>query len=134
MQLAGKKIAAPFILAAFLAVAFFGFVAMSYGTDGRMQGDCPFSATGIVLCPQDTLIVAIHHISAYQSFLNVPVDSTVLVLLSLMMLSLYLLILFTQPVPRILTAHTAHFSHGPPVSARTRKITRWLSLLEHSPS
>lgn len=129
-----KKIAVPFILASFLMVALFGFVAMSYGPDGRMQGGCPFSATGAALCPQDALIVAMHHINAYQSFLNVPVDSTLILLMGILLLAAYLLVLVVRPLLFIIPVRLTHFSHGPPLSARTRKITRWLSLLENSPS
>lgn len=129
-----EKIAAPLMLASFLMVVFFGFVAMSYGPDGRMQGDCPFSATGIVLCSQDALVAAMHHIGAYQSFLNVPVDSTALVLISALLLAAYLLVLRVRPPLFQAIARRNHFNTDPPVSARTRKITRWLSLLENSPS
>ena len=134
MSFISKKIAVPFILASFLMVALFGFVAMSYGSDGRMEGGCPFSATGATLCPQDALIVAMHHINAYQSFLNVPVDSTLILLMSVLLLAVYILVLIVRPLLFIIHTRLNHFSHGPPLSARTRKITRWLSLLENSPS
>ncbi|MDP2655765.1 MAG: hypothetical protein Q8P17_04580 [bacterium] len=134
MALTFKKITGPLILASFLMVALFGFVAMSYGPDGRMQGGCPFSATGIVLCSQDALVAALHHISAYQSFLNVPVDSTLMLLMGALLLAVYILVLIIRPLLFVVPVRLAHFSHGPPLSARTRKITRWLSLLENSPS
>lgn len=134
MKLSSKRIFAPLMVASFMLVALFGFVAMSYGSDGRMEGDCPFSATGAALCPQDALIVAMHHISAYQSFLNVPVDSTLILLMGILLLAVYLLVLIVRPLLFIIPARLTHFSHGPPISARTREITRWLSLLENSPS
>lgn len=129
-----KGIVAPFMLVSFLMVALFGFVAMSYGPDGRMQGSCLFSATGMAFCPQDALVVARHHISAYQSFFNVPAHSAAMILISALLLAACIVAfavrspLFKPPVL------TNHFPYSPPVSARTRKITRWLSLLEHSPS
>ncbi|MCR4275859.1 MAG: hypothetical protein NUV90_00525 [Candidatus Parcubacteria bacterium] len=128
-----KKIAVPFMLAAFLTVALFGFVAMSYGPDGRMQGGCPFSATGVALCPQDALVVALHHVGAYQSFLNVPLDSAA-ALISVLLLLAYLFVSAVQPLLFSPPARSDHLSHGPPLSARTRKITRWLALLELSPA
>lgn len=134
MPFISKKIVAPFILASFLMVALFGFVAMSYGPDGRMEGGCPFSATGATFCPQDALIVAMHHISAYQSFLNIPVDSAMLLLMSALFFAVYLLVLIVRPLLFTIPVRTNHLSHGPPLSARTRKITRWLSLFENSPS
>lgn len=129
-----KKMIAPLLLASFLSVALLGFVAMSYGSDGRMEGGCPFSATGATFCPQDALTVAMHHIRAYQSFLNVPVDSTLILLMSTLFLAVYLLVLIVRPLLFAVPAPINRFPHGPPLSARTRKITRWLSLLENSPS
>ncbi|MDP1690257.1 MAG: hypothetical protein Q8L52_03600 [bacterium] len=135
MLFLSKKIAASFLLASFLAVAFFGFVAMSYGPDGRMQGDCPFSVTtGATLCPQNVLAVALHHIAAYQSFLNVPVDSAAMLLMGALLLAVCLLVLVARPLLFSPPIRINNFLLGPPLSARTRKITRWLALLELSPS
>ncbi len=129
-----KKIITPLILVSFLTVAFFGFAAMSRGADGSMQGDCPFSVTGASLCPQDALPGAIHHLSAYQSFLNVSVDSAVVLLMSALLLAACLLILVVRPLLFRPLVQTNHFPYGPPLSARTQKIISWLSLLENSPS
>lgn len=134
MQLSSKKVIAPLMLVSFLLVVFLGFVAMSYGPDGRMEGGCPFSAAGASLCPQDALVVALHHINAYQSFLNVPVDSAAILLMSALFLAVYLLVLVTHPLLFRTPSLLVHLSHGPPVSFRTKKITSWLSLLENSPS
>lgn len=135
MEFTFKKIVAPFVLASFLMVVFFGFAAMSSGPDGRMQGDCPFSATGVSLCPQNTLAVALHHLSSYHSFISVPLYSTLLTLVSaLLLITLFILI----PPVRLLSLqpliHSKYSNHSPPISARTWNITRWLSLLENSPS
>ena len=69
-----KKIIALLVLVSFMVIIFFGFAIMLHGPDGQMQGNCPFSAPGVSLCPQDTLAVALHHISSYHSFLNVPIN------------------------------------------------------------
>src|SRR3989338_2053834 len=41
-----KQILAALMLVSLLAVVFFGFATMSYGSDGKMEGNCPFSAMG----------------------------------------------------------------------------------------
>jgi len=106
-----------------------------HGPDGRMQSDCPFSAMGVSLCPQDTVAMAFHHISAYNSFLNVPVNLGIttfiisLLLVAGAMLAVSLNItLFELPVL------VGIFYHFPLDVSYKRKITRWLSLHENSPA
>jgi len=132
MEFTFKKIITPFILASFLLVVFFGFIAMSSGPDGRMQGGCPFSATGVSLCPQDALAVALHHLSSYQSFISVPLHSALLALISALFLVIYVVLLFSfHP---FLYRPPAFISYSaPPFTSQDRKIKRWLSLFEHSP-
>lgn len=128
MQPMFKKITTTSLVLSFLLVAFFGSVAMSYGADGRMQGDCPFSF-GVSLCPQNVLPGVIHHISAYQSFINVPlslfVSSLLFVSVIILIFSFHLL-LYKQFVPISY--------NSPPFTSQDRKIKRWLSLFENSPS
>jgi len=133
MSLTFKNFAASLLLASFLLVALFGFVAMSSGSDGRMEGGCPFSATGAAFCPQDATAV-LHHIGAYFSFLNVPAGSATLALMSALLFAVALLMLLVRPLLFQIIAYGRRFNNSPPVSVRTHKITRWLSLLEHSPS
>lgn len=128
-----KNILTPFLLLSFLAMTFLGFMAMSEGT---MESGCPFSAPGTSLCQQDPLAVAIHHIAAYGSFISVQVTSSTSALIAIL-----LLIAASLLVPLILGAFVLkplvrgrQTYRSPPVSARTGKIIRWLSLLEHSPS
>ncbi|HCR52610.1 TPA: hypothetical protein DIV48_03145 [Candidatus Kaiserbacteria bacterium] len=129
------KIIAPFVLLSFLTLAFFGFTGMSYGSNGQMQGDCPFSAVGTSLCPPSALPGALHHLSAYQSFLNVPVGSAFAALIiGLLLIAFGLLAYRIQPRILPVSARGAYCTHDPPVSARTWKLTRWLSLLENSPA
>lgn len=130
-----KKSITALVLISFLTITLFSFAVMMHGPDGRMDGDCPFSAMGQSICPQDTIAVAIHHISAYQAFLNVPVSSGLTALIiSLLFVAYASLLIFTR-LPLL----------GPPTFARvpydslstdshSRKITRWLSLFENSPS
>ncbi len=129
------KIAAPFVLLAFLTLALFSFASMSYGSDGRMQGDCPFSAMGTSLCPPSTLPGALHHLSAYQSFLNVPVDSALTALIiALLLITFGIFAYRIQPRIPDPPVHGAYRNHDPPVSVHTWKLVRWLSLLENSPA
>lgn len=132
MSFAFKKIISPLALVSFLAVAFLGFTAMSYGSDGRMQGDCPFSAAGVVQCPVDAFVAAMHHIGAYQSFLTVPVNAGMTALISALLIIIFAPALFIPPLLFRFPIFIPHAS-APPTS-RDRKIRHWLSLHEHSPS
>ena len=134
MSFALRKIAPPLVLVSFLVTAFFSFAVMTYGSDGSMQGDCPFFAVrGAALCPQSVLPGVIHHLSASQALLNIPMnpDATALILALLLTASVafaFLLNLFLRvykpPAP---VAYTS-----PPFTSHNRKIQRWLSLFEHS--
>ncbi|KKW40335.1 MAG: hypothetical protein UY89_C0002G0010 [Parcubacteria group bacterium GW2011_GWA1_54_9] len=135
MPLMLKKISVFAILASFLAIAFFSFTSMTYGPDGSMRGDCPFSAMGASLCPPSALPGAIHHLFAYQSFISAPVNFAIETLIIILLLAVSIAIfpsfLFHPPaydippfVPRSPTPFTSY----------DRKVRRWLSLFEHSPS
>lgn len=129
-----KKIAFPLMLAPFLMAAFFGFVAMTSGPDGRMQGDCPFSATGVTLCPQNAVAIAMHHISAYQSFLNVPTGFDLVALLSALGgIGIVVVLIATSPLVPSTVPVSILYESPPPISYN-RKLVRWLSLFENSPS
>lgn len=132
-----NRIAAPLLLASFLIVAFFGFtfMSMSHDTDGRMQGGCPFSAAGTPLCPQDAFAATMHHLSAYQSFFGVSVETAIVALMSALLLAaLYVLVSLVRPFVLRPPIRGRHSYRSPSISACTSKITRWLSLLENSPS
>ena len=136
MQSFFKKILTPLILVSFLVIAIFSFAIMTHGSEGQMSGDCPFSPMGVSLCPQDTVAIAMHHISAYTSFTNVPINPSITVLIILFLLfssSLAFILTASPPLSRIpvTTGYIGDFSLSTPHS---REITRWLSLLENSPS
>ncbi|MEK7114436.1 MAG: hypothetical protein AAB850_02705 [Patescibacteria group bacterium] len=118
MPFAFKKIATPLVLASFLIIAFFGFASMSYGPDGSMQGDCPFSSMGTSLCP----------INVYQSFISVPLNliPVLLILASAVFVFLFHAFLYRPLAPLSYSS--------PPFTSHNRKMKRWLSLFEHSPS
>src|SRR3989344_1917856 len=131
-----KKIITSIVLASFIMVVFFSFTYMIHQSDGRMAGDCPFFSNSQSICNQNTILSAIHHISAYQSFLNIQTVSNITAgLISL----LFLVALVFAVAPKNLYPLTSSLypsdqnNHPPAVSGK-EKITRWLSLFENSPS
>ena len=123
-----KKVTTPLVLMSFLVMALFGFTGMTYGPDGSMQGDCPFSSLGTSLCPPSALPGAVHHLSSYQSFISVTLNfiTVLLILVSAIFVFLFHLLLYKPLVP-------VSYS-SPPFTSQDRKIKRWLSLFENSPS
>lgn len=130
-----KKIINILVLASFIAIVLFSFAFMMQGPDGSMTGDCPFSAMGQSLCPQDTVAIAIHHISSYHAFINVPVGTGMMtIILSLIFAICSVFIIFIRS-PLLGPPAFARISYdSPSANLHTRKITRWLSLFENSPS
>lgn len=129
-----KTIIALITLASFIWIVFFSFASMSFGPDGRMAGDCPFSAMGTSLCPQDTVAAALHHIGAYSSFLNVPIPSLTVAIMFLLALALTLAVIFISKTLLGPPLQLGIVYEDPPARAANRKITKWLSLFENSPS
>jgi len=122
------------MLVSLLAVVFFSFAAVTHGSESGMQNDCPFSAMGAPLCPQDLVAAAVHHISAYQSLLNAPVGSGIMaIIIALLMLAYGIFIFFARP-PASPPKLIGYFRNSLPDSSRDRETTHWLSLFEHSPS
>ena len=119
----------------FMAIAIFSFVMMMHGSNGEMSGDCPFSVMGASLCPQNTVAIAIHHISAYTSFINVPVNAGITAYLIILLLSI--VFIFTIPIsPPLLRvpAITGYLDYFSIPKHRSQEMPRWLSLFENSPS
>lgn len=129
-----RQIIILFVLASFLTLIFFGLATMMHGPEGGVQGDCPFSAMGVSLCPQETLAIAIHHISAYQAFINVSVSSSMMVFIISLLLILCVYLTFSLGRVLIRFPVSVFFHNSPPASSYKIKITRWLSLFENSPS
>ena len=129
------KTVALFTLVSLLAIVFFSFSFMARGVDGQMQGDCPFSVVGVPLCPQDAFAAAVHHISAYQAFLNILAGSGVTALIVALVLAVcaavaYSAGLFASVSPPLLQL----FRTALPSALPKRKVLQWLSLFENSPS
>ncbi|MEK7553786.1 MAG: hypothetical protein AAB517_00295 [Patescibacteria group bacterium] len=128
-----KKTITPLVLLSFLVMALFSFSGMSYGPDGSMRGDCPFSSLGTSLCPPSALPGAVHHISAYQSFINVPINSGITTLIISLLITVSVAITFS--FHQLLRRDPVRVPyHSPPFTSQDRKIKRWLSLFENSPS
>lgn len=130
-----KKSIAVLVLASFLTLIFFSFSFMAHGEAGHMSGACPFSAVGTSFCPQDMLALAVHHISSYHTFLNVPLylGSAILALFALLFACLTLVLSSHAPFagPPALAYVFSDVRHG---TSSYRKKIRWLSLLENSPA
>lgn len=135
MPILFKKIIASLILASFLAIIFLSFPMMMGAENGSMPEGCPFSGTGVSLCPIDTLAMAVHHISAYQSFLTVTLHSEMaFILASLLLISIAFLIFSRRPQLFSRPALAGIAFASPPDDSGERKLTHWLSLFERSPS
>lgn len=130
-----KQIIISLVLASFLALIFFGFAFMMRGQDGSMQGNCPFSAMGMSLCPQNALATVFHYISAYQSFLNVFTHSDIMTLIMSLFFAVYAVFMFSLYLYLFKSQKFISFVYNSQTPAPyNRKITRWLSLFENSPS
>lgn len=134
MSFTTKKTIALLILVTFLASVFFGAFEMTHRSDGSMLGDCPFSFVETINCLQNTIASAVHHIFSYQSFLNITANFGLMAILALLLVSISLLFeFFIKPnLPDRLIKK--RFQDSLQAFQSIRKITRWLSLFEHSPS
>ncbi len=116
-------------------IVLFSFATMMHGSDGRISGDCPYSAMGASLCPQNTVAIVLHHISSYKSFINVPVNFGITSLIFYLLLIAYAM--FVVPINRPLLELPVFVGipyNSPPSTLNKRKIIRWLALHENSPT
>ena len=131
-----KQIIISIILVSFLTLVFFGLTIMMHGPDAHWQNNCPFSALGASLCPRDIFAVTFHHISAYYAFLNVPIylhSDVIALIVALLFIAYIVFILFTGP-PLLKYSIRIDYYDPSRVTLYKRKLTRWLSLFENSPS
>src|SRR3989338_10366608 len=130
-----KKAVVLLTLISLLAIVFLSCSFMARGVDGQMQGDCPFSVMGVALCPQDALAAATHHISAYQSFLNIVASSGVTAVIVALLVALAATLLFSV-APLVYEAHVRvrHLFNASFTVLQEKETIRWLSLFEHIPS
>ncbi|HEY4515358.1 MAG TPA: hypothetical protein VJJ22_04395 [Candidatus Paceibacterota bacterium] len=122
MSKISKQITASILLISFVVIVLFGFNHTMQGMDGMVDassgsGDCPY-------------------ISAFSSFLNVPPNNILNALIYSLLIAVAILLtaLIRRREP-VLILDTL-FNSKPLVirEPSSRKITSWLSRLEHSPS
>ncbi|MDO8575565.1 MAG: hypothetical protein Q7R78_02600 [bacterium] len=133
MRLSLKKIISGLIFLSFSGVIFFSFALMLHAPEGSSSGDCPLLPFSESFCPKDTLALAVHHISAYHTFLGISVGLSILALIFLLLYSISFVILInSRNFNSSLRARI--FFDDPPFIFNIKKLIRWLSLLENSPS
>ncbi len=135
MPTISKKIITTLVLASLIMIMFFSFTLMMNGPNERMLADCPFSVMGASLCPQDIVAVVIHHISAYHAFLNVTVSAGLTTLIISLLFAICAVLVIFIHLPLFGPPAFVPILHDSPLlDSYSKKIIRWLSLLENSPS
>ncbi len=130
-----KKIITSLVLGSFLFLVLFSFASMFHIPGQDMPGDCLLNVSGKSLCPQDTLSLAVYHISSYQSFLNVSVGYSIIAIAYLLLVVYAFTFFVTNPDVFRFCVRTNHFNDSwPGISYNKGKIRCWLSLFENSPS
>ncbi|PIP58210.1 MAG: hypothetical protein COX02_01420 [Candidatus Vogelbacteria bacterium CG22_combo_CG10-13_8_21_14_all_37_9] len=137
MKFLAKKIIASLVLSSFLAIVFFSFTVMWHQPDQAMVNNCPFSSLNQSLCPLNSMAVVIHHLLAYHSFLNIPLNlSLSLLLINLLFFLIGFRLIFFQsklPLPALPILNQILNVFLFKLIGR-REIIRWLALLENSPA
>ena len=127
----------------FLAIAVFGFVGMNHTTamnDGKEAPGCAIPLFSSLVCVNGVIGMAIHHISAYQSFSQFQINyfgsSILLLLLSIFMAGMFLLWHKSSNfLPKYLSSFAFWHFRSPAVRHNASfKFLNWLSLFENSPS
>lgn len=114
-----------------LAVGVFGFLGMN--PDMGHDGGCIASLVNAATCPLQGIESMVYHASAYASFSQAVLASS-LVLLALAALALFALARGVAHVPvPIHTYRAERIRHAQPRAPRD-EFVRWLSLFENSPS
>ena len=130
------KFLTAIILIGFIGITLLGFTGMSNPNMGdHMNRSCLASFLDSDFCLPSAFSVAIHHISALQSFSNVPISSLYFSLIFLVLLAFATTVLFKSifEVNQIFSFEFANYPIRLAGSAR-RKIIHWLSLFENSPT
>ena len=130
-----KKLLSLLIITSVLVIGVFGFTSMNHGA-GHATG-CIASAVDNTPCPENIAAMSVHHIQAFVSFFSV-VPSIPFIFLIALLFSTFLSAGFLFIKHSDLTLSSLAFwriRHDPERQlSRPRKITRWLSLFENSPS
>ena len=131
-----KQFLSLLLLASFLAIVLFSFATMVHGADGSMSGDCPFTIpSGATLCPQDSLSMVGYHIGALRAFLGIPAVFMLVLLISVIWVGYFALFsLLSPPSSNPDLFSRSLYGYLSEILSPGRKLSRWLSLLEHSPA
>lgn len=126
------KNVSSFLLISLMTVAFFGIANVSHGAEEGMADGCPFSVMDTVPCLRGGFSELEHHLSSYRSFSNAFVGSTSIALVLLLALSVWFVVIKPPPAARL--GFIPVNLNAPPVGSYHRKVARWLSFFENSPS
>lgn len=130
-----KKLLSLLIITNVLVIGVFGFTSMNHGANHATG--CVASAVDNTPCPENIAAMSVHHIQAFISFFSVVPSVPFLFLLALLFAAfLSVGVLYIKHRDSILTSRLLWRVRLDPERqlSRPRKITRWLSLFENSPS
>jgi hypothetical protein len=129
------KLLSVLLLTSVLAIGVFGFVSMNHRANHAVG--CTVSAVDDTPCPENIVAMAVHHIQAFSSFFSV-VPSIPFIFFLALLFTLFLSVGFfsIKHQDSVLASRLLwRVLHDPERQlSRPRKITRWLSLFENSPS
>ena len=129
-----KKLLSSLIITSVLVIGVFGFPSMNHGSN-HVVG-CIASAVDNTPCPENIAAMSVHHIQAFVSFFSV-IPSIPFVFLLAFLLAVFLSVgfLYIKLTDSLVNRLLWRIKSDPERQlARPRKITRWLSLFENSPS
>lgn len=130
-----KKLLSLLIITSVLVIGVFGFTLMSHGTNHAVG--CIASAVDNTPCPENIAAMSIHHIQAFISFFSVvppvPFIFLLALLFALFLSTGFLYIKYQDFASTDQLFWRVRLDPERQLS-RPRKITRWLSLFENSPS
>ena len=128
LKLEFRQIIALLILASFLMMVLYNFTIMAHGQNERMSGSCPFSIPGTSLCPPNAQTAALHHIYAFRSFFNVPINFGVTLSIIFLFFIAYASFALFVSLPTLAPlARKNHFYNFSCLVPYDRKAACWLS-------
>lgn len=123
------------LLIAIITVGVFGFAGMTHDME-HGSGNCVASLSQAAVCPQDAISGTLYHITAYRSFSEMTLASSLLTFLfALLLLAAAALAasIRLSPIPNTLSrAFIRRIKHKH--SAPQEKFICWLARFENSPS
>ena len=126
----GMKSLAFVLLLVMLSLASLSVAVMT--NDMGHQGGCIGSLVSSVDCPLSSFSTAVHHIGAYNSIAQAPLQLLGLIALVLLLLFSYVPGIWHTLLPALQPART--YLHPSLRPSRDYATTRWLARLENSPT